>query len=71
LVERLSLQVLYALPETAAEQTPERAREIARFAGDLPRCPERSGERSRHDERVGPAGDGEGAARDRPVDLGV
>src|SRR5262245_33167519 len=71
LIERLALQVLYPLSEPAAEQAAERAGEIARVAGDLSGCPDRSGERGRHHQRIRPPADGERAARDGPIDLAV
>ena len=57
LVERFSLQVLDPVPEAAAQQTAERAREIAGVAGDLSGRLKRAGEIGGYGEPIRTTGD--------------
>jgi hypothetical protein len=71
LIEFFSLQVLDSLPEAAAQQTSERAREIAGVAGDLSGGLKRPSEIGGYGEPIRTTGDRQSAARDGPVHLGV
>src|SRR5262245_54284786 len=71
LIDRLSLQVLYLLPEATAEHAAKRTDEIAGVAGDFPRGLDGSRQRGRHRQPLGTAGNRERTARDRPGDFGI
>ena len=71
LIERFSLQVLNSLSKTTTKQVSDRTSQIARLAGNLPPRAQDSGKRSRHDQRISPAGDCQRATCDCPVELGI
>ena len=71
LIKFLSLQVLDALPQAAAEQAAKRAREIARVAGDLPSRLKRPSQIGGHGEPIRATGDRQAPTRDGPVHLGI